>query len=374
MGIYEDIGVRPVINAIGTATRYGGALLAPEIMETMRIASREFCLLDELHEKAGEKVAEMLGVEAAYITASAACGLVITTAACMTGRDQARIRQLPDTAGMRDEVIVQKTHRIAYDQAIRLTGAKLIELDDSDGPPVEAMRAAIGDGARAAAVFYLGKNFKNANSVPLEQVAAMAHAADVPVIVDAASECPPVSTLTRFTDAGAALVIFSGGKSLQGPQSTGLIIGRKDLVSACAVNGTPFATVGRPMKVSREEIFAFIKALEIYLNRDHAADAAGWEEKVRYIERELAGIPHVSLSRLDPEETYAVPQLNVTIAGDAGLTGDDAVKELLDGSPRIVVQERGEEGFSVNPHNLQDGQERIVAERCREVLTVGGPA
>ena len=371
MGIYEDIGVRPVINAIGTATRYGGALLAPEIMETMRVASREFCPLDELHEKAGEKVAGMLGVEAAYVTASAACGLVITTAASMTGTDPERIRQLPDTAGMRDEVIVQKTHRIAYDQAIRLTGAKLVELDDADGPPVESMRAAIGDGTRATAVFYLGKNFRNANSVPLEQAVAMAHAADVPVIVDAASECPPVSTLTRFTDAGADLVIFSGGKSLQGPQSTGLIVGRKDLIGACAVNGTPFATVGRPMKVSREEIFAFIKALEIYLDRDHAADAAAWENKVRYIEGELSGIPHVTLGRLGPEETYAVPQLKVTIGREAGLTGDDAVKALLDGDPRIIVQDRGGEGFSINPHNLQDGQERVVAQRCREVLAGG---
>ncbi len=369
MGIYENIGVRPVINAIGTATRYGGALMAPEVLETMRVASQEFCLLDELHEKAGEKVAEMLGVEAAYVTASAACGLVITTAACMTGTDQDRIRQLPDTTGMRYEVVVQKTHRIAYDQAIRLTGARLIELDDADGPPVESMRTAINE--RTAAIFYLGKNFKNDNSVPLEQVAAMAHAADVPVIVDAASECPPVSTLTRFTEAGADLVIFSGGKSLQGPQSTGLIIGRKDLIKACAVNGTPFATVGRPMKVSREEIFAFIKALERYQNRDHEADAAGWEEKVRHIEGELAGIPNVSVIRLGPEETYAVPQLKVTVDPEAGLTGTEAVAALLDGTPRVVVQERGEDGFSINPHNLQDGQERIVAERCREVLTGG---
>ncbi len=369
MGIYEDIGVRPVINAIGTATRYGGALLAPEILETMRVASREFCPLDELHEKAGEKVADMLGVEAAYVTASAACGLVITAAACMTGTDQNRIRQLPDTTGMRDEVVVQKTHRIPYDQAIRLTGAKLIELDDSDGPPVEAMRRAIG--ARTAAVFYLGKKFRNEKSIPLEQVAAMAHAADVPVIVDAASECPPVSTLTRFTEAGADLVIFSGGKSLQGPQSTGLIVGRRDLIGACALNGTPFATVGRPMKVSREEIFAFIKALEMYLSRDHAADAAGWEAKVGYIEAELSGLRHVSLNRLDPEETYAVPRLKVALDAQAGLTGDEAVKALLDGTPRIIVQEEGEEGFSINPHNLQDGQERIVAARCREVLAGG---
>ncbi len=366
MGIYEDIGVRPVINAIGTNTRYGGALMAQEVLDTMQEASQEFCLLDELHVKAGERVAEMLGVESAYVTASAACGLVITAAACMTGTNQDRVRQLPDTAGMRNEVVVQTTHRIAYDQAIRLTGARLIELDDRDGPPVEAMRAAIGE--RTAAVFYLGKNFRNDRSVPLEQAVAMAHAADVPVIVDAASECPPVSTLTRFTEAGADLVIFSGGKSLQGPQSTGLVIGRKDLIKACAVNGTPFATVGRPMKVSREEIFAFIKALEIYLNRDHEADAAAWEEKLRHVEGVLASLPHVTMTRSEPQETYAVPQLEITIDPVSGLTGEEAVGALIDGTPRIAVLERGENGFYINPHNLQDGQERIVAERCRAVL------
>lgn len=370
MGIYEDIGVRPVINAIGTATRYGGALMNPKILETMLVASQEFCLLDELHEKAGERVAKMLSVEASYITASAACGLVITTAACMTGSDQDRIRQLPDTTGMRYEVVIQKSHRIAYDQAIRLTGARLIELDDTNGIPTEAMREAIGK--NTAAVFYLGKNFQKDNSVPLERVAAMAHAAGVPVIVDAASECPPISTLTRFTKAGADLVIFSGGKSLQGPQSTGLLIGRKDLINACALNGTPFATVGRPMKVSREEIFAFIKALEIYLNRDHEADAVAWEERVRYIEEVLSGIPAITLARGEPRETYTVPKLVVKIDPDSGITGAEAVVALLDGTPRIIVQDEGEDGFSINPHNLQEGQERIVAERCREVLVNGG--
>ena len=367
MGIYEDLGVRPVINAIGTPTRFGGALMNPEVLETMSIASQEFCLLDELHEKAGERVAEMLDVEAAYITASAACGLVITTAACMTGSDQDNIRQLPDTTGMKYEVVIQKSHRIAYDQAIRLTGAKLIELDDTDGIPAEAMRAAIGK--NTVAVFYLGKNFRNKNSVPLELVVAIAHSAGVPVIVDAASECPPISTLTRFTKEGADLVIFSGGKSLQGPQSTGLLIGRKDLIKACALNGTPFATVGRPMKVSREEILAFIKALEIYLNRDHEADAISWEEKVRYIEGALSGIPNITLSRGESRETYTVPQLVVKVDPVSGLTGEKAVTALLDGTPRIIVQEQGEDGFSINPHNLQKGQEQIVAERCREVLS-----
>ena len=130
MGVYEDLGVTPVINAAGTVTRYGGSLMNPEIIEVMREASQEFCVLDELHEQAGHRIAEMLGVEAAYVTASAACGLVLTAAACMAGTDPDKIAQLPDTDGMEHEVIIQKLHRIPYDQSIRLSGARLVEIGD----------------------------------------------------------------------------------------------------------------------------------------------------------------------------------------------------------------------------------------------------
>ncbi len=371
MGVYEDLGVRPVINAIGTNTRYGGSLMASEVLDIMREASQEFCLLDELHVKAGAKIAAMLDVEAAYVTASAACGLVITTAACMTGTDPDKIRQLPDTTGLKYEVIIQKRHRIAYDQAIRLTGARLIEIEDSARAPIEAMRAAINE--RTVAMFYLGKEINHPHSVPLHQVIEMAHAASVPVIVDAASECPPLSTLTRFSKAGVDLVIFSGGKSLSGPQSTGLLLGRKDLINACAANGTPFATVGRPMKISREEIIAFIKALELYLARDHDADITGWKAKISYIQDRLADVPHIEMEQKVDSETYIVSKLIIHIKPDAGITGDEAIKALLDGEPRIVVgQDDAENGFTINPHNLQPGQEQIVADRCRAVLTVPG--
>lgn len=371
MSVYEDLGVQPVINAKGTNTRYGGSLMAPEVLETMREASQQFCLLDELHERAGERIAGMLDVEAAYVTAGAACGLVITAAACMTGTDPDKIRQLPDTTGLKHEVVVQKGHRISYDQAMQLTGARMIEIDDGDKAPVEAMRAAIDE--HTVALFYLGKEINHPRSVPLDQVIEMAHAASVPVIVDAASECPPLSTLTRFSKAGADLVIFSGGKSLHGPQSTGLLLGRRDLIQACAANGPPFAAVGRPMKVSREEIIAFIKALELYLARDHDADIARWEAKIRHIQDALADIPHISLERKAESETYAVPILLVHIEPEAGLTGNEAIEALLDGEPRIVVGEgHVPNGFAINPHNLQSDQEQIVADRCRAVLAGRG--
>ena len=368
MGVYEELGVRPVINAAGTVTRHGGSLMTPEVLDIMREASQEFCLLNELHEKVGQKIAVMLDVEAAYVTSSAACGLVLTTAACMTGTDPVKIKQLPDTTGMKHEVIIQTVHRIGYDQAIRVAGATLVEIGDQGTPPTEAMRNAINE--NTAAILYMANAMGHGASVPFDQVVAMAHAASVPVIVDAASECPPVSTLTRFSRAGADLVIFSGGKSIMGPQSTGLVIGRKDLIAACAANGNPFAAVGRPMKVSREEVMAFLKALELYLARDHDADQAGWEAQVRYVEEALTGIPNFTIGSFTKSETYTVPLLYIRPDAGAGITQEAITEALLEGEPRIVVAGHfTQDSVVINPHMLQPGQERIVAERCKEVLT-----
>jgi len=370
MGIYEELGVRTVINAAGTVTRYGGSLVAPEVMEIMNESSQQFCILDELHEKVGQKIATMLDVEAAYVTAGAACGMLLTTAACMAGSDPVKIAQLPDTTGMKNEVIIQTLHRIPYDQALRLAGATMVEISDQGTPPTEALRNAINE--NTAAIFYLANALNRSASVPLEQVLEMAHAASTPVIVDAASECPPVSTLTRFCRAGADLVIFSGGKSIMGPQSTGLIVGRKDLVAACAANGNPFATVGRPSKVSREEVIAFLKALELYLERDHDADMKRWEGQVQHIAAALSGIRHVAVERFTRAETYIVPLLCIRPGAGAGITSEELAQALREGEPRIVVDQHTREGgIVVNPHMLQPGQERLVAQRCKELLTQG---
>jgi len=370
MSIYTELGVRPIINAAGAITRYGGSLMAPAVLDTLRAASQEFCLLDELQEKVGQRIAALLDVEAAYVTASAAAGMVLTAEACMTGSDPQKIQQLPDATGLRHEVIIQTTHRIAYDQAIRVAGATLVEITDEGIPPVAAMQAALN--AKTAAIFYLARVMDQPASVPFDQVVAMAHAAGVPVIVDAASECPPLSTLTRFARAGADLVIFSGGKSIMGPQSTGLIIGRKELIAACAANGTPFAAVGRPMKVSREEIIALLKALELYLVRDHDADQRRWESQLHHIETALADLPHISLSRLSQTQTYTVPMLSIRPAPALGRTREELAAALLAGEPRIVVdQHQTADSVVINPHMLQPGQETLVAQRCRAVLTGG---
>ncbi len=367
MSIYDELGVRTLINAAGTVTRYGGSLMAPEVLDSMRGASQQFCHLDEVQKKVGERIASMLKVEAAYVTSSAACGLVLTTAACMAGTDSAKVTQLPDTTGMKHEIIIQKIHRIAYDQAIRVAGGTLIEIDDQGTPPTEDMRRAINE--NTAAIFFMATVKDHPASVPLAEVVAMARAASVPVIVDAASECPPVSTLTRFWEAGADLIIFSGGKSIMGPQSTGLVIGRKDLIAGCAANGVPFATVGRPMKVSREEMIGFMKALELYLARDHEADTARWTAQLDYIEGALQGIPNITLGRFTKSETYTIPLLYIRPTDDANFTRAMIADGLEAGDPPIVVgQHFTEDSITINPHNLQPGQEQTVADRCEAVL------
>ena len=171
MSIYEELGVRTLINAAGTVTRYGGSLMAPEVLDSMRGASQQFCHLDEVQQKVGERIAAMLEVEAAYVTSSAACGLVLTTAACMAGTDPAKITQLPDTTGMKHEVIIQKIHRIAYDQAVRVAGGTLIEIDDQGTPPTEDMRRAINE--NTAAIFFMATVMNHPASVPLDEVVAM---------------------------------------------------------------------------------------------------------------------------------------------------------------------------------------------------------
>lgn len=368
MGIYEALGVRTLINAAGTVTNYGGSVMAPEVFAVMQEANRQFCRLEELQRQVGERIAAMLDVEAAYVTSSAAAGLLVTTAACMAGADPARIAQLPDPAGMKSQVVVQRSHRLAYDQAMRLAGATFVEVEDDGAPPVQALRAAVGAGT--AAILCMAHRLSDPASVSLDDLVNIARAAGVPLIVDAASESPPPSTLTRFWKAGADLTIFSGGKSIMGPQSTGLVIGRKDLIAACAANGNPFAAVGRPAKVSREEIIGLLKALELYLARDHDADRARWEAQIDSVERALesAGRP-IALERMVKGDTYTVPMLALRTLPDAGFTTGQLCEALLAGDPQVVLAQHFiGDGVVVNPHVLQPGQERIVAERCLQVL------
>jgi uncharacterized pyridoxal phosphate-dependent enzyme len=375
LGIYEDLGIEPIINAGGTLTTLGGSLMLPEVVEAMAQASRAFVPMHELHLAAGRRIAEWTGVEAAHVCAGAAAGIALMAAACMAGADADRIRQLPDTTGIKSRFVVQRNHRHGYDQALRVAGGTLVEIEADAGELERAVSA-----PDVAGVFYTFAWNLHGEVLSLPQVAEIAHAHGVPVLVDAAAEVPPVENLWRFVKEGADGVTFSGGKALRGPQSTGLILGRAGLIEACRLNDCPHYAIGRAMKTGKEDIAGLLKAVELYVNRDHVAEGLVWDRRVARVLEILEGLPGVQARRQMP---YGVGQQipHAAIAWDEaalGITCEDLRERLLEGRPRIAVQvvdsgkyPRG--GFAtpevrVHPHTLREGEEVVVAERTRDVL------
>ena len=368
--IYHDLGVEPIINASGTVTAYSGTLMWPEVSDAMNQASRAFVVMEELHLAAGKRIAQLIGVPAAHVCASATAGIALVAAAAVAGSDKEAIRRLPDVTGLRSEIIVQRTHRMAYDQAILLCGARFVEVE----PEAEALASAITD--QTAGIFYVLSWGLTGQAIPLPEVARIAHAASVPVLVDAASELPPLSNLYRFLDEGADAVIFSGGKGFRGPQASGLIIGKPELIEACRLNDCPHPSIGRAMKTGKEEIVGLVKAVELYMNRDHDAEMLVWERRVHYLIDQLSAIPTVNAWRQTP---YGVGQLFPHIA----MTWDIQRLEvsyqefweiMLAESPRIMTQQyddpfrNRERQIRLHVHTLQEGQEVLLARRVQEVL------
>ena len=370
MDIYDKLGIKKIINAHATLTRLGGSLMHPAVLEAMTAASRHYVNMNDLLEKSGEYVAALLGVEAAYITSGAAAGLTLSTAACVAGTDLAKIRQLPDLRGMKNEVLVQKTHRNGYDQAVRQVGVTLVEFGLAKETHSWELEAAIT--AQTVAVVHFVE-FENDHNLPLSQVTAIAKGAGLPVIVDAAAELPPPDNLRHYFEMGAALTVFSGGKDIGGPQPTGLIVGRRDLIRACALNASPNYSLGRPMKVGKEEIAGLVTALDMYLRRDFQAQAQLWEGMVAFIIDALADIPGLHARRVSPSDLGIQPAWIPKIYLDwdqqvVPLTREEATARLLEGDPGVAVGTTST-GLYVNPHTLQEGQEKVVARRLREVFT-----
>src|SRR5438094_7392682 len=288
--IYRKLGVRPVIHGSGTTTRYGGSMLRPEALESMRQASTALVNIDELNEAAGAAIARMLGAEAAFVTAGASSGLILQAAACIAGDDPAKITRLPNTRGMRNEIVMQRAHRFAYDQAYRVAGGALVEIGLARRTQPFELETAINE--RTAAVAYLVSPFTSPPGVlTLEQVIAIAHARGVPVIVDAASMLPPREHLTKFLRLGADLVTFSGGKGIRGPQSTGIVAGRRGPGCAVAVNGVPAQALGHAAKTSKEEIAGLVTALECFMAEDEKAEMKRYTDVCTTIVEALSDIP-----------------------------------------------------------------------------------
>lgn len=371
MDVYEQLGVKKLINAYGPVTKVGGSLMPSEVIEVMAKANKAFVDIDELQERVGERIAELVGVEAAIVTAGAAAGLAVAAAACMAGANSVRAKQLPDTCGMSDEIVILRSHRIHYDQAVRVSGARFVEVGFNDWTTIEDIEPFVTEST--AAVLYVAKFETAMGSVPLQQIIEMAKSRDVPVIVDAADELPPASNLHRFIDMGADLALFSGGKDLRGPQASGLVLGKKALIRACAYHNCPNYGIGRPMKVAKESIVGLVKAVELYIQQDFEAEWRAWEKQRDYLVQRLSRLTHVQArphGRVTPGSpgSFYLPAAAVDLDEAAlGMTTDEVARQLRKGDPGIAV-DRSLTGIILRVHMMQKDEEKLVAGRLVEIL------
>ena len=360
-----ELDSRPVINAAATLTALGGSLMPPEVRTAMVEAAATFVDLHELQRKVGARSAELTHNEAAYGSSGAAAGIALAVAASMTGTDAQLIGRLPKVEGFaKNEVVIQRVQRNGYDFSARMTGATMVEIENTE----EALEAAITD--RTAAILWFAGGHFGAGALPIEQVIAIGKKRGVNVIVDAAAQIPRISNLWHFTrDLGADLAVFSGGKGLRGPQSSGLVLGRADLVEAVRANGSPNHSMGRPFKVGKEELIGCLAAVEWSLAQDEEATIAGYEATVEMWLDGLRDLPGVTAVRGFPSEAgQPYGRAIVTIGEGAKLDRDALHAALWDRNPRISVSKIGEDQVALNPQTLEPGQDAIVLTAIRELL------
>ena len=359
--LFKELGVTRVINASVTMTFLSGSLMLPEVLEAINSTAHDFADMYELQDKVGARIAEMLHVESAMVTSGASCAILLSTAAAITGTDPEKIRLLPNLPGPRPEVIMQKTHRYLFDQAVTTTGARIIEVEGA-----EEMEKAINERTVMALFF----NAADSSSISHADFVAVAKRHKIPTLLDAAADVPPVENLFKYQKIGFDLVTFSGGKMIRGPQSAGLLFGRKDLITAARLNHSPNeAPIGRPMKVNKEEMFGMYAALKAYLERDHKKEWEEWIGRTKHIGSQLERIPGVKTETvIDPGPANAFPSLNVTWDPDKiKIKPKEVVAALKNGTPSIVANGR-EDHLTIGVVLLRPEQVDIVAGRVKSIL------
>ncbi len=365
---FAKIGVRTVISMTGATTRYGGTILRPEARDAMVEASGALVDIDELNVKAGETIARMLGAKAAMVTSGASGALLVQAAAVIAGTDPAKISRLPDTEGMKNEIIMHRAHRMAYDQCYRAAGGKIVEVGLGFITEPWQLEAAITE--KTAAVAHIVSPHNGGRGMALEPAIEIAHKHGLPVIVDAASMLPPRENLFKFTRAGADLVCYSGGKGIRGPQGTGILLGRPDLVDAARLNAAPNGAVGRPGKVSKEEIIGLIAALEAFLQGDEEAEMAAYRRKCESFIDQLAEVPGISATVEHDDLVYIVPNAVVRFTRSwSGRSPAEIVQALEDGDPSIRCMALfAGQGLVFHPFNPTEEEMQTAAGRVREEL------
>lgn len=361
---YRELGVKPFINAAGAYSALGGARMRPQVVDAMRYAATRKVKMRELHDAVGKRIAELVGSEAAMVTAGATAAMVLGTAACMTLGDEEKMRQLPDTTGIRNEIIIQKKHRYTYDRALTVAGGRLIEVESE-----EDVRRAVN--ARTAMMFFL-KPTHIGDNIPADQYVTLARELGVPSFCDAATTTPPGSNVVAGVSDGFDLICYSGGKGLRGPYSAGLLLGREHLVRYARQNGAPNdISIGRGMKVSSEEYLGMLVALETSLSVSEEADFAYKRERFSHIIEQIADLPGVTarvfVSGSETNELY------LDIDWDTGIIKLDRqqfIDALRAETPAVEVRLLLFSGgrIHLSATVMDDGQDVIAGQVIRKVL------
>lgn len=370
MSIYKRLGIRTVINANATLTRLGGSIMPPEVVAAMTEASKHFVDIIELQQRVGEELAKLTHNEAAYVSCGAAAALTLSTAACITGLDPTKREKIPHLDNtMKNEVIVHRHGRVGYDFAVRQVGVKFVEIGNETGTTPDEFEKAISD--KTAAIFYFANPTREHLWVSYEKGIEIANKHDVPLIVDAAAQLPPKENLWRFTQMGADLAMFSGGKGLCGPQSSGLVVGKKSLIEAIEFNGPPHPFIGRGMKVGKEEMVGLLAAVEWYLNQDHDQIMQSYEDQVTYYTEVFKDIQGVSVHRSFPSEAgQPMPRTEIQFDEEQlGITRNEILHQLLTGEPAIDIAGAGANGVLINGQTLMQDEVEIIANRLKEIIT-----
>jgi L-seryl-tRNA(Ser) seleniumtransferase len=361
---FKELGVRTFINAAGTYTFMTGCLMRPEVIEAYNYATNEYVLLDDLQDKVGERIASLLQCEAATITAGAASAITLGLAGILSGMDEEKVIQIPDLTGMKSEVIMQQSHRIGYTHALRNCGVKIVEVVTR-----KELEKAINE-KTAMLWFFNGNNY--VGEIRDEEFVDIAKKHGIPSFNDCAADVPPVENLWKYTDMGFDLVCFSGGKGLRGPQSAGLLLGKKKYIEAARLHAPPRGnTVGRGMKVNKEEVLGMLATVEVYLSNDHEKEWTLWENQIKTIHDAAVSVPGVEPEIHVPEVANHVPSLKISLDPDKiKMTPDELRQKLREGHPSIETVGE-EDSVGITTWMMLPGQERIVASRIKEILEAG---
>lgn len=358
---FKELGLRTFINAAGTYTSMTGSLMHKEVTDAISYGAMEYVNLDDLHDKVGERIAQLLECEYATVSSGAFGAMTIGLAGIMCGMDEKKVAQLPNTEGLKDEVIVQKGHSIGYTHALINTGAKIVEVTTA-----KELEKAINK--KTAMLWFLNANTEK-GEIKWEEFVALGKKHDIPTFIDCAADVPPVENLFKFTKIGFDLVCFSGGKGIRGPQSAGLLLGKRKYIEAARLHTPPRGTtIARGMKVNKEEVLGMLVALELYLARDHKKEWALWESQIQLISDSAASVKGVETEIHVPPHANHVPSLKIRWDESiVKISKPDFRKQLVDGHPSIETVGNDKE-VGITTWMMEPGQERIVAQRVRELL------